>query len=96
MSSSVANDADPIVICGMAIRLPGGVKNTRDFWDLMINKKSGLIPIPKERWNHLHHQLIFFGRYFCTAKKPHCAECPLIESCTFGKKALMEDKKGKK
>lgn len=51
MSSSVVHDADPIVVCGMAIRLPGGVKNTQDFWDLMINKKSGLIPIPKERWN---------------------------------------------
>ncbi|KAG8157912.1 hypothetical protein KVR01_012184 [Diaporthe batatas] len=35
----------------MAVRLPGGVMNTDDFWDLMINKKSGLIPIPKSRWN---------------------------------------------
>lgn len=25
--------------------------NTTDFWNLVINKKSGLIPIPKERWN---------------------------------------------
>lgn len=42
---------DPIAIVGMAVRLPGGVMNTDDFWNLMINKKSGLIPIPKERWN---------------------------------------------
>lgn len=61
---------------------------------LEVEKKITSV-VPKERWNHLHHQLIFFGRYVCTARKPHCAECPLIESCTFGKKALMEDKKEK-
>lgn len=44
-------EEDPIVICGMAVRLPGGIKNTQDFWDLMINKKSGLAPIPDSRWN---------------------------------------------
>lgn len=42
---------DPTVIVGMAVRLPGGVMNTADFWDLLVNKKSGLIPIPKERWD---------------------------------------------
>lgn len=46
--------------------------------------------VPEDRWNHLHHQLIFFGRYFCTAKKPHCAECPLLEECGFGPKYLKE------
>lgn len=42
---------DPIAIVGMAVRLPGGVKNTADFWNLMVNRKSGLIPVPKERWD---------------------------------------------
>ncbi|WYZ42233.1 hypothetical protein EsH8_V_001128 [Colletotrichum jinshuiense] len=43
--------SDPIAIVGMAVRLPGGIRNTEDFWNLMIEKRSGLIPIPKERWN---------------------------------------------
>jgi len=36
---------------------------------------------PEETWNKLHHQLIFFGRYFCTARKPKCRECKLIKYC---------------
>lgn len=49
--SSEMDTSDPIAIVGMAVRLPGGVKNTEDFWNLMMNKQSGLIPIPPERWN---------------------------------------------
>lgn len=33
------------------------------------------------RWNQGHHDLIFFGRYFCTAKKPKCEECPFRLFC---------------
>lgn len=33
--------------------------------------------IPKERWSRSHHQLIFFGRYHCLARKPKCDICPL-------------------
>lgn len=36
---------------------------------------------PKEHWIKLHHQLIHFGRYFCTAKKPMCAQCKICEYC---------------
>ena len=32
-------------------------------------------------WISLHHKIIFFGRYFCKAKKPNCKECPLIKYC---------------
>lgn len=33
------------------------------------------------RWNQGHHDFIFFGRYFCTAKKPKCEECPFVSFC---------------
>jgi endonuclease-3 len=36
---------------------------------------------PESQWISLHHKLIFFGRYFCKAKKPHCLECPIIKYC---------------
>ncbi|GKT88335.1 polyketide synthase [Colletotrichum tofieldiae] len=36
----------------MAVRLPGGVHNTSDFWNMLVNKKSGLTKIPKERWDN--------------------------------------------
>lgn len=37
--------------------------------------------IDEENWIKSHHQLIHFGRYFCTAKNPRCAECKLKEYC---------------
>lgn len=36
---------------------------------------------PQDLWISLHHKLIFFGRYFCTARKPNCKECPIIKHC---------------
>ena len=39
--------------------------------------------IPIERWIKSHHQLIHFGRYFCTARSPKCAECKIKDSCNY-------------
>ncbi len=32
-------------------------------------------------WIDLHHKMIFFGRYFCKAKKPNCINCPILKYC---------------
>ena len=37
--------------------------------------------IEKERWIKSHHQLIHFGRYFCTARNPECKKCKIVEIC---------------
>ncbi|MBH9580039.1 endonuclease III [Staphylococcus felis] len=42
--------------------------------------------IPRERWTKSHHQLIFFGRYHCLARKPKCDVCPLFDDCREGQK----------
>ena len=39
--------------------------------------------IPEERWIKSHHQLIHFGRYFCTARSPNCAECKIKVCCSY-------------
>ena len=39
--------------------------------------------IPEERWIKSHHQLIHFGRYFCTARSPKCAKCKIKDSCNY-------------
>ena len=44
--------------------------------------------IPESWWNHTHHAMIFFGRYFCTAKQPQCQECPLLLQCRYGQDHL--------
>ena len=40
-----------------------------------------MIQYPEADWILLHHRLIFFGRYFCKAKKPECLNCPLYNVC---------------
>jgi endonuclease-3 len=42
--------------------------------------------IPEDEWVSSHHQLIFFGRYHCTAKNPHCETCPVIGYCKYAQK----------
>ena len=37
-------------------------------------------------WYYVHHGLLFFGRYFCLAVKPKCAECSLKDLCNYNKK----------
>ncbi|NLC68583.1 MAG: endonuclease III [Clostridiaceae bacterium] len=41
--------------------------------------------VPKAEWNRFCHQLIFHGRAICTAMKPKCNKCPIIEYCDFGR-----------
>ncbi len=36
---------------------------------------------PKEYISRAHHWLLLHGRYVCTARKPHCEECPLACIC---------------
>jgi acyl transferase domain-containing protein len=44
-------DAGAIAICGIGLRLPGGIRNTDSFWDLLINGKDARGPIPSSRYN---------------------------------------------
>lgn len=46
--------------------------------EMKLNKQ-----FPKELWHKLHHQLIFFGRYHCLARKPKCDTCKMSDICPF-------------
>jgi acyl transferase domain-containing protein len=35
----------------MGMRLPGGCHDAETFWDFLISKKEGVIPVPNTRWN---------------------------------------------
>lgn len=41
----------PIAICGMAMRLPGGVSLDADFWRLLVDKKDACCRVPADRYN---------------------------------------------
>ena len=42
---------EPIAITGMAMRLPGQVRNGKDFWEMLVGKKDGLCKVPEDRYN---------------------------------------------
>lgn len=52
---------------------------------LEIEKKLNR-QIPRALWLKVHHQMIFFGRYHCLAKKPKCQGCPLYDVCKYENK----------
>lgn len=55
---------------------------------LVVEKKLCQI-IPIDSWCKVHHQLIHFGRYHCTAIKPKCERCKLKEICNFCQMKLI-------
>ncbi|USP74624.1 uncharacterized protein yc1106_01898 [Curvularia clavata] len=42
---------EPIAICGMALRLPGGLKTPDQFWELLTQKKDARGRIPLQRFD---------------------------------------------
>ncbi len=55
--------------------------------DVLTIEKKLMKKFPKERWSRLHHQLVLFGRYNCTAINPKCEGCKLKEICKYNKKS---------
>lgn len=58
-----------------------GIANKKDE-PIDIERKLKKL-IPESSWIKTHHQLIHFGRYFCTAKSPKCDECKLRNICKY-------------
>ncbi|TVY83962.1 Reducing polyketide synthase DEP5 [Lachnellula suecica] len=45
------NETEPIAIIGMGCRLPGGVNNPQDLWNMLVDERSGQCDTPASRWN---------------------------------------------
>jgi endonuclease-3 len=45
---------------------------------------------PKELWNKLHLQIIFFGREYCPARRHDLTQCPIC-SWAATKKRIAEE-----
>ena len=48
---------------------------------------------PKESWNKLHLQIIFWGRQYCMARSCHGIECKICKTCYPNRKNPYEHKK---
>lgn len=51
---------------------------------------------PETVWIVLHHQLIWHGRRICDARKPRCAECPLLPLCPTGQGKIDDPHTGRR
>jgi acyl transferase domain-containing protein len=40
-----------IAICGIGLRLPGGIRNCQDYWNLLYNGLDAGGPVPSSRYN---------------------------------------------
>ncbi|KAF9880614.1 hypothetical protein CkaCkLH20_01656 [Colletotrichum karsti] len=49
--NSLNEKAVPIAICGMGVRLPGGVSTAQEFWEFLINKGDARGRVPESRYN---------------------------------------------
>ena len=58
----------------------GYAKNSDSVMDV---ERKLMKKIPKDKWIKLHHQLVLFGRYICTARKPKCLECLIRGECKY-------------
>ncbi|KAH3942932.1 hypothetical protein HBI24_080280 [Parastagonospora nodorum] len=47
----IVNGTEPIAICGLGLRLPGGIRDGDSFWDLLVNGRDARMPIPASRYN---------------------------------------------
>ena len=56
-----------------------GIADEKDSVEKIEQKYMSIIP--KERAVKTNHQIIWFGRYFCKALSPECANCKLKEFC---------------
>lgn len=58
MSESTQATQEPLAIVGIGCRLPGGVNGPESFWQLMTEGRSGIVPVPADRWNRerWHHE----------------------------------------
>jgi endonuclease III len=82
------------VVLGSAFGVPGIVVDTHV---ARISQRLGLTKnkdpvkiefdlmkiIPKEEWDGFSLRLIYFGRQYCRARKPLCADCPLYKLCDY-------------
>ena len=78
---SVAYDVPALAVDTHVSRVAKRLGHSKYEDDVLTVEKKLCRKIKKEYWNKLHHQLIFFGRYMCTAKNPHCDNCPFKGIC---------------
>lgn len=69
-----------VVVDTHVLRIANRLKLSREITPEKVEQDLMKI-IPQDRWISFAHQLIWFGRKVCAARKPLCADCPLEPVC---------------
>jgi len=56
--------------------------------DVLETEKQLMKNIPRKKWSDAHHWLIWHGRKICTARRPGCSQCFLLDICPWGGKGI--------
>lgn len=62
VNGSSSDGETPIAVCGMAVRLPGGVTTPQQLWDFLLAKSDARTRVPETRYN--------ISAYHSTTPKP--------------------------
>ncbi|KAJ5762472.1 polyketide synthase [Penicillium nucicola] len=87
-SADYSNSFPPIAVVGMAMRLPGDVRTSKDFWEFVINKKDAHGRVPKNRYEAESFDHAWNGSknpkhgYFLT-EDPACFDAKFFDSNTY-------------
>ena len=79
----IVADTHCIRICGRLGFYPEENK------DPLKTERAMSVLIPAEEQSDFCHRIVSFGREYCKAQSPRCAECPLADLCTHDKKGKL-------
>ena len=79
---SVAFGGDAIAVDTHVFRVSNriGLANAKTPLD---TEKQLMARLPKEKWSHMHHAIIFHGRRVCSARNPKCEACVVSSLCRY-------------
>src|SRR5512132_4275400 len=46
------NSKEPIALVGIGCRFPGDVNSANELFEFLMNRRSGVVPIPSDRWDN--------------------------------------------
>lgn len=79
---TIAVDTHIFRVCNRTGLAPG--KTVREV-EAKLNRFT-----PPEFKRVAHHLLLLLGRYICTARRPKCSQCPILELCDYPDKCLAD------
>lgn len=77
---SVAFGEQRIAVDTHVFRLANRIGLTKEP-DVLKTELALMKVIPEQNWTAMHHALIHHGRQVCSARKPRCDECILLDVC---------------